>query len=683
MVTAFLIRLYYISKIALRGDEIAYLYDSYLITKGEVPLVDYHARTPIYLYYVSSFLTLFGNSVEAARLSSVVASTLTIYFIYKVTVRLFNKKAALVSCAIFAYSPFTIKYGSMLIPEVLLSLLFIITIFLIVKSLSMNNLNLLISAGILMGLAIFVRRTAGLSIIIIPLIILAYNHREKKTMKWSDIDVLRKSFTQSTLYIISFIIGFIPFFFLLAHLASWEYITALFSGSSAGKDVSVHQFPDYFIITYIPWLSYRTFVLILLFVVYLINLMQSIGKKILYLALSFPFILFFWYSFISPYQLNNNMNIIILILFFLAATPSSIMRKTIADNDSRTLALLVAAFMVIYLLLLHQEYYSRLGSQIFSVFLILILMSIVMNPMMRFVNTMIGHVKSFSQQRFHVPIPRMKTGWSKQYYYYITGVIFSIYFILSIEKSIYNTQEKVLLNLCYFTTMALIVYLLKYHETSPLQFGDSIILIWFSIIFLFYMNYGQFLDFYYYEFMIPLSLGGGVGFVRFIKQIPKEMNDAVFVLVSIIVASVLVSNSFIQNIEQQEKNTKLPSPGNIRDAAEYVNSVTEPDDRIFTMSLAVAVTSDRRVVMDISHAYFYHSPDLYISIDLLRYPTLDELEDYLIENSVKYAVIDWATTLDYFDNNPDFKVFFYQHYSLEKSIGIIGIYQLNEEYIKE
>ncbi len=40
----FLLRLYFSRILAIRGDETGFLYDSYLITQGEIPFKDFHKK---------------------------------------------------------------------------------------------------------------------------------------------------------------------------------------------------------------------------------------------------------------------------------------------------------------------------------------------------------------------------------------------------------------------------------------------------------------------------------------------------------------------------------------------------------------------------------------------------------------------------------------------------------------
>jgi len=253
-------------------------------------------------------------------------------------------------------------------------------------------------------------------------------------------------------------------------------------------------------------------------------------------------------------------------------------------------------------------------------------------------------------------------------------------YLLWVEDSIILAQENFLLNIIYMGSIGTILFLVKFMGRFSMEWGDLIILGWFFTVFLFYSNYGQFLDFYYYEIMVPLSIGAGVAVVRFYEITPAAGRKAFHILISLLLVSVLVSNSFNLGMNERSSVTDLPTPENIRQISDYLETLTEPGDIIFTASLAVVVTADLRVPMDVSHPFYYHSPEFYISKDLLRYPSLDELKDYLLENRVKYAVVGYATELDYFLNNSDFRDFFFSHYLMIKEIGVMSIYQIIDNY---
>ena len=90
--------------LTVHGDEGMYLYDASLILEGLHPHIDFHTRSPVYLYILSSFMFLFGKSVFVGRMVSVLASTITCLYVYKIGKLMFNEKIALIALLIFSFS---------------------------------------------------------------------------------------------------------------------------------------------------------------------------------------------------------------------------------------------------------------------------------------------------------------------------------------------------------------------------------------------------------------------------------------------------------------------------------------------------------------------------------------------------------------------------------------------------
>ncbi|TAE57489.1 MAG: phospholipid carrier-dependent glycosyltransferase [Nostocales cyanobacterium] len=75
---------------------------------------------PIYSFIVAIFYKIFGVHEIFGRLTSVIFSLLTIYFLYKITAKYFNQKTAFWSCFCFAILPLTVYYSRTFQPESML-----------------------------------------------------------------------------------------------------------------------------------------------------------------------------------------------------------------------------------------------------------------------------------------------------------------------------------------------------------------------------------------------------------------------------------------------------------------------------------------------------------------------------------------------------------------------------------
>ena len=326
---------------------------------------------------------------------------------------------------------------------------------------------------------------------------------------------------------------------------------------------------------------------------------------------------------------------------------------------------------------MHLKYYLRLWEQVAVFILLLVMVEIIhgaFHKRARSLEKREIHEISVKKRTFLVNIKKgMKV--IKKERFAITIVVI-ICFFLFVEESIYDTQEKVILNICYIFSLILLLYLVRFIHFPKLGFAEIVIILWFFGFFIFYYTYGTFIEYYYYEFMASISLAGGVGVGYLCKDISKNYRGVLHSFLTLTIVSIFVSNSLILNINEQETNKNFPTPSTVDKVSRFLKENTKPEEEIFTASLAVVVSADRRVPFDISHPYFYRKPSVYVSREKLNYPTIEELNEYLIEKPIRYCVIDSLTKLFYFSKNPDFEEFIMEHYIFVKKINQFEIYQL-------
>lgn len=145
IIAAFL-RLFMLSSVpaGITSDEADTGYDAYSIIKtghdqwGQTyPLVSFRGfgdyRMPIYTYFVSSSMSLFGVSELAVRLPSAIAGVFSVFFIYLLSRKIFGEKAALLSSFLFAFSPWAIGMSRQGIESNLAMTFYIFALFLFLK----------------------------------------------------------------------------------------------------------------------------------------------------------------------------------------------------------------------------------------------------------------------------------------------------------------------------------------------------------------------------------------------------------------------------------------------------------------------------------------------------------------------------------------------------------------------
>ncbi|MBN1997983.1 glycosyltransferase family 39 protein [candidate division KSB1 bacterium] len=167
----------------LNPDEGAHLMDGRLILDGYIPIVDYEARQPFYVFMLAVVLKIFGASFIYGRLLPVMASLGTGLILFYIGRRLFNDAVGLVACAIYLFLPFLLMWSVVVKTEPLTILLASASILFMLKSynISIENLGWMVFSGMFAALAYYVRASAFLIPTIIVLFLLfRYDTKPKK-----------------------------------------------------------------------------------------------------------------------------------------------------------------------------------------------------------------------------------------------------------------------------------------------------------------------------------------------------------------------------------------------------------------------------------------------------------------------------------------------------------------------
>lgn len=168
---AFIIRVYSAYFFPLDSDEDLYLSNARLMLHGWLPFSFTGAnQSPLYYFLLAFFLKVGGVSIFVGRLLSVISATITAFFVYKIGEKLYGNKVGLFSSFIFAFSPFTIRYGYIAVTEPLAIMFISIAVYLLI--LGFEKSKYFFINGIFLALAVLVRRSVGFFIIFEPIIIL-------------------------------------------------------------------------------------------------------------------------------------------------------------------------------------------------------------------------------------------------------------------------------------------------------------------------------------------------------------------------------------------------------------------------------------------------------------------------------------------------------------------------------
>lgn len=169
LAATFLFRLYTAKTMWVIPDEGNWLYDAMLAMKGYTPLVDYNSRSVFYIYSLIPFVKIFGNTIFAGRLLSVIAETVSAYFIFRIARLLYGERAGLVAAAIFGIAPFGVFFGSMLKSQVYQILFVVTALYFLVEWAIQRKDRLLFISGIFFGIPLLVRESAAIFLVFLPL----------------------------------------------------------------------------------------------------------------------------------------------------------------------------------------------------------------------------------------------------------------------------------------------------------------------------------------------------------------------------------------------------------------------------------------------------------------------------------------------------------------------------------
>ncbi len=153
-------------------DEGAHLLDARFILDGLMPIVDYDARQPFYLFMIAVFLKLFGISYHVGRLMPLFVTMGTSLMMFLLGRRLFSSKTGLIAAAIYLFLPLSLIWSTVIKTEPLAIFMTCASLFFVLKSVdsSQYRFGWMLMAGIFAALAYYSRQLS----LTLPLIITLY-----------------------------------------------------------------------------------------------------------------------------------------------------------------------------------------------------------------------------------------------------------------------------------------------------------------------------------------------------------------------------------------------------------------------------------------------------------------------------------------------------------------------------
>lgn len=193
LVISLLIRFLFLPERWINPDEGAHLYDAKFILDGKIPFVDYGSRMPVYVYILAAFLKVFGVSYLSGRLLAIFSNIGIGILVFLIGKKLFkSNKIALLSSAIYLFSPLSILWSVVVKTELPETLFVSLGMFLLLSYIRYEEKYYLIFfSGFFSALAFYIRESA-LMVLIGSIIFVTYFHKKDiyKVIKTNSIMLL-------------------------------------------------------------------------------------------------------------------------------------------------------------------------------------------------------------------------------------------------------------------------------------------------------------------------------------------------------------------------------------------------------------------------------------------------------------------------------------------------------------
>ena len=181
-VTCGLLLLYNLAYKSILWDETPHLYGALLLSQGRI--TEYLGVTfypPLFDAVTAGFFAVFGTSLWAGRLVSVVFGLLTLGVLFKLASKTYGHRVAFISCIFMATMPAFIWLSRLSLLEMALEFFFLATLLLFVEWLHTGKDKIILLCGLVLGLAFLTKYqaiVAGL-VLLVTLPFLLYRSKFK------------------------------------------------------------------------------------------------------------------------------------------------------------------------------------------------------------------------------------------------------------------------------------------------------------------------------------------------------------------------------------------------------------------------------------------------------------------------------------------------------------------------
>lgn len=168
-------RWWYVRELPLTNDEGNYLYDAWTLLHGKLAGGDGYVKAPLVIVWIALWQFLFGHTVLAGRLSSVVISSLTLWPIYILAASLWNRRVGLLAAALWAVTGVAVVFGIYIHTQPVALFFAVAGIAVLAYALRRDKTAwYYLAAGALLGLGVTSRKSV-LAVGLVPLVMLLVN----------------------------------------------------------------------------------------------------------------------------------------------------------------------------------------------------------------------------------------------------------------------------------------------------------------------------------------------------------------------------------------------------------------------------------------------------------------------------------------------------------------------------
>ena len=147
------------------------------------PTTGYLAREPVYALFLASILILFGNFDPYVMWFQVVVNAVTCFVLYLIAAKVFNRKAALIACFLYAVYPFASWYVSRVAYETLLGLLVALLTLGLVNLFEYLSFRRSLIVGFLLGFTVLCKGTyLLLPFAMLPALMIRFGIRKRRVL---------------------------------------------------------------------------------------------------------------------------------------------------------------------------------------------------------------------------------------------------------------------------------------------------------------------------------------------------------------------------------------------------------------------------------------------------------------------------------------------------------------------